>query len=103
VCCTQSNARYRKILTICLEYTVVSSDHRKGRVAVWYTQYVAAMMQCTNDRKMTTTYIVHTMVSLYHRMIVEACRNNLCDFTIPGCHFTQQYTVCAPAGSVSSV
>jgi hypothetical protein len=64
--CTQSNARYGKMLTICLDYTVVSSDNRKVRVAACFTQYIAAMMQCTNDRRMTATYIVQTMVSLYH-------------------------------------
>ena len=91
------------MLTICLEYAVVSSDNKKFRVAICFTQYVAAMMQCTDDRKMTAEYTVHTMVSLYHRMVVVATRNNLCDFTIPLNHFTQQYTACALAGSVSSV
>ena len=91
------------MLTICLEYTVVSSDNRKFMVAVCFTQYVAAMTQCTNDGKMTATYIVHTMVSLYHRMVVEAARNNPYDFTIPRSHFTQQYRACAVAGSISSV
>ena len=80
---------------------MVSSDHRKGRVLVCYTQYVAAMAQCTSERKMPTTYIIYTVVSLYYRMVVLA--TSLCDFTIPHSHFTQQYTVCAPAGSVSSV
>ena len=82
---------------------MVSSDHRKGRAAVYLTQYVASVTQCTNDGKVTTTYIVHTMVSLYHRMVVEATRSNPCDFTIPRSHFTQQYTACAPSDSVSSV
>ena len=101
--CIQSNAIYRKILTICLEYALVSSDNRTFRVAVCFTQYVASMTQCRNDGKMTATYIVHTMVSLYHRMVVEATRNNLCDFTIPRSYFTQQYTACAVAGSIFSV
>jgi len=81
---------------------VVSSDNRTFRVAVCFTQYVAAMTQCTNDG-MTVTYVVHTMVSLYHRMVVEATRNNPYDFTIPRSHFTQQYTACAVAGSIFSV
>jgi hypothetical protein len=34
---------------MCLEYRVISSDLRKIRVAVCYTQYVAAMMRCAND------------------------------------------------------
>jgi len=83
------------MLIICFDYTVVSSDNRKVRVAVCFTHYVAAMMECSDDRKLTAMYIVHTMVSLYHRMIVEASRNNLYDFTIPRGHFTQQYTACA--------
>ena len=81
---------------------MVSSDHRKGRAVVCYTQYVAAMTQCTNDKK-NTAYIVHTMVSLFYRMVVEATRSNTCDFTILCSHFTQQYTACALACSVSSV
>jgi hypothetical protein len=80
---------------------VVCSDHRKGRVAVCYTQYVAAVTQCTNDRKMPTTDIVDTVVSLYYRMVVVA--TNRYDFTIWRSHFTQQYTACALAGSMSSV
>jgi putative component of membrane protein insertase Oxa1/YidC/SpoIIIJ protein YidD len=82
---------------------VVSSDNRTFRVAVCFTQYVAAMTQCTNDGIMAVTYVVHTMVSLYHRMVVEATRNNPCDFTIPCSHFTQQYIACAVAGSIFSV
>jgi len=101
--CTQSNARYRKMLTICLNYTVVSSDNRKFRVAVCFTQYVAAMMQRTDDRKLSATFIVHIMVSLYHRMFVEATRNNPYEFTISRGHFTQEYRACAKAGSISSL
>jgi hypothetical protein len=52
---------------------------------------------------MTATYIVHTMVSLYNRMVVEATKKNLCDFTIPHSHFRQQYTACAVDGNVSFV
>jgi len=98
--CTQGNAKYRKMLTMCPECTVVSSDNRKFRVAVFYIQCVTAMTQCTNDGKMTATYIVHTMVSLYYRKVVEATRSNPCDFTIPPSNFTQQYTACAVVSSV---
>jgi hypothetical protein len=76
---------------------------QKQTVAVCCTQYVAAMTPCTSDRNITVTYIVHKVVSLHHKMVVEATRNNPCDFTIPRSHFTQQYTVCAVAGSMSYV
>jgi len=52
---------------------------------------------------MTAAYVVHTVVSLYHRMVVEATSNNPYDFTIPRSHFTQKYTACAVAGGMSSV
>ena len=46
--------------------------------AVWFGQYLIDVSQNMNDRKLPTTCIVHTMVSSYHRMVINSW-NQLAD------------------------